>query len=159
TRDADTQEERRRRRRLVSAAKQALRDLRIELGVLGHRVGTRVELKDLDLDCLDVIARHGPLGPSTLARRVGVHAATMTGILSRLEDAGWIVRERVQTDRRAVVVRSVPDRQREVVRLYDGMNTALDGVLADYTDERLHTFVDFLRRATEAGRGSAADLA
>ncbi|MGH8894842.1 MAG: MarR family transcriptional regulator, partial [Actinomycetes bacterium] len=66
---------------------------------------------------------------------------------------------RVQTDRRAVVVRSVPDRQREVVRLYDGMNTALDGVLADYTEEQLHTIVEFLRRAAEAGRGSAADLA
>jgi hypothetical protein len=40
------------RRRTVAAVTNALRDLRIELAVLSHRVGTRVELKDLDFDFL-----------------------------------------------------------------------------------------------------------
>ena len=44
----------RERRRKVAAATNALRDLRVELAVLNHRVGNRVELKDLDFDCLDV---------------------------------------------------------------------------------------------------------
>ncbi len=70
----------RERRRKVVAATNALRDLRVELAVLNHRVGKRVELKDLDLDCLDVVARDGPISPSALADRVGVHLATMTGI-------------------------------------------------------------------------------
>ena len=76
----------RERRRKVAAVTKALRDLRVELAVLNHRVGKRVELKDLDLDCLDVIARDGPISPSALADRVGVHLATMTGILNRLEE-------------------------------------------------------------------------
>ena len=49
----------RERRRKVAAATNALRDLRVELAVLNHRVGNQVELKDLDFDCLDVIARDG----------------------------------------------------------------------------------------------------
>jgi DNA-binding MarR family transcriptional regulator len=157
--EAISRERARHRRRLVAATKQSLRDLRIELAVLNHRAGQRVELKDIDYDCLDVIARHGPLSPTALARRVGVHAATMTGILARLEADGWVERTRARDDRRAVEVRSVPDRQRELLKVFAGMNAAMDDICADFTDEQLATILDFLQRSTAAGHDSAADLA
>src|SRR4029079_5476835 len=115
----------RERRRKVVAATNALRDLRVALGVRNHRVGKRVELKDLDLDCLDVIARDGPISPSALADRVGVHLATMTGILNRLQEARWITRDRAARDRRAVVVASVPARQRQLFGAFGPMNTRM----------------------------------
>ena len=148
----------RERRRLVHATKRGLRDLRIELSVLNHRVGNRVELKDIDFDCLDVIVRHGPLAPSVLARRVGVHVATMTGILDRLEVGGWITRDRLTNDRRGIQVRSLPDRQRELLDHFAGMNTAMDQLCDHYTDDQLELIVDFLQRTTEAGRHSSAEL-
>jgi DNA-binding MarR family transcriptional regulator len=148
----------RERRRLVTATKRALRDLRIELSVLNHRVGNRVELKDIDFDCFDVIVRHGPVAPSVLARRVGVHLATMTGILDRLEAGGWITRERLADDRRGIRVRSLPDRQRELLEHFAGMNTAMDKLCDNYTDDQLEVIVDFLQRTTEAGRVSSGDL-
>src|SRR5204863_6718634 len=114
------------RRRRIAEAKRGLRELRIELGALNHRVGTHVDLKDIDFECLDVITRHGPISPSTLARRIGVHLATMTGILDRLEAGGWIARDRDHRDRRAVLVRGLPDKQREIYQLYEGMNRSLD---------------------------------
>lgn len=149
----------RERRRRVAAAKSGLRDLRIELVVLNHRVGSRVELKDIDFDCLDVIARHGPLTPSALAGRLGVHLATMTGILNRLEAGSWITRDRAEDDRRAVVLTSTPDRQRELYGLFDGMNSRLDEICEEYSDEELDTIVGFLQRTVDAGRTSADDLA
>ena len=156
---ADKRSRGRERRRQVVAAKTSLRDLRIELVVLNHRVGSRVALRDVDFDCLDVITRHGPLTPSALAARVGVHVATMTGILNRLEAGGWITRDRAEADRRAVVVSSTPDRQGELYGLFDPMNTRLDEICADYSDEELDTIVDFLRRTVAAGRSSSDDLA
>ena len=105
------------RRRKLAAAFSGLRDLRIELAVLNHRVGTRIRLRDLDFDCLDVIARHGPISPSALAGRLGVHLATMTGVLNRLEQGGWVTRDRVPGDRRAVVLTSPADRQRDILGL------------------------------------------
>ena len=145
-------EAKRARRRRIAAAKQSLRELRIELAVLNHRVGSKIEIKDIDLDCLDMIVRHGPISPTALARRVGVHLATMTGILARLESGGWIVRDRVENDRRAVLVRGVPDKQRDIVRLYGGMNNALDDILDSYSDDQIDLVVDFLRRCTQAGQ-------
>jgi DNA-binding MarR family transcriptional regulator len=146
------------RRRRIVAATRGLRDLRIELAVLNHRVGTRVELRDLDLDCLDVIASSGPLTPSALAGRVGVHVATMTGILSRLETGGWITRTSVPDDRRAVLVGTTPDRQRELYGLFDGMNTRLEEICDRYSDAELDTIIDFLQHTVVAGQASSDDL-
>ncbi|HEY3014261.1 MAG TPA: MarR family transcriptional regulator [Nocardioides sp.] len=146
-------------RRAVAQAKLGLRDLRIELTLLNHRVGSRLALRDIDLDCLDVIVRNGPLSPTALARRTGVHAATLTGVLTRLEAGGWIVRERVENDRRAVLVRGVPDRMREILRVYDGMNTAMDEVCAEYDDDELAVIADFLARTSAAGRAATEALA
>ena len=149
----------RRRRREVNLVKLRLRELRLELGTVNHLVGTRIDLKDSDLDTLDTITRHGPLTPTALARRMGVHVATLTGILNRLESGGWITRERATDDRRAVVVSGVAARQAEVIHLYDGMNVALDEVLAHYSGAELAVIEDFLRRSTDAGRTAADGLA
>ena len=148
----------RERRRRVAAVTNALRDLRIELAVLNHRVGKRVELKDLDFDCLDVIARHGPISPSALADRVGVHLATMTGILSRLEEGGWITRDRSENDRRAVVVASTPGRERQLFGIFGGMNTRMGRICDGYTDDELDLIADFLTRTVAAGRASADEI-
>src|SRR5262249_16367296 len=52
---------RRRRQRLTAAIKQALRELNNQLSLLNHRVGARLDLNDVDLDCLDFLSQHGPL--------------------------------------------------------------------------------------------------
>jgi len=75
----------RRRRRSVNAIKESMRELSVQLSRLNHQVGAHLDLKEIDLSCLDTIARHGPLSPSALARSAGLHPATVTGILDRLE--------------------------------------------------------------------------
>jgi DNA-binding MarR family transcriptional regulator len=149
----------RRRRRLTTAIKDSLRELNVQLSLLNHQVSGQVELRDADFDCLEVINRYGPLSPSALARRAGLHPATMTGILDRLERGGWIARERDPADRRAVVVRSVRDRNAELYRLYAGMNSSMDKICAGYGEAELELLADFLRRTTDAGRAATDELA
>jgi DNA-binding MarR family transcriptional regulator len=142
-------------RRVLSA----LRDVSAQLVGLNRGIGRRLDLRDPDFGCLDVLDRHGPLTPSALARRAGLHPATMTGVLDRLERAGWVVRERSADDRRSVVVRAVPERGGEVYQLYRGMNAAMDEVCRTYTDEQLEVIADFLARTAAAGAAATADLA
>jgi DNA-binding MarR family transcriptional regulator len=144
---------------LTAAIKQSLRELNNQLSLLNHHVGARVDLRDVDLDCLDLIARHGPLSPSALARRSGLHPATLTGILDRLERGGWVVRQRDPSDRRAVVVRQVRSRNADLVRPYSGMNTSMDQICATYEEAELEVIVDFLQRTAHAGRSAADELA
>src|SRR5919201_6507037 len=98
----------RRRRRVTTAIKDSLRELGNQLALLSHQVGAHLDLRDVDLDCLELVNRHGPLSPSALARRAGLHPATMTGILDRLERGGWVARDRDPSDPRAVLVRAPP---------------------------------------------------
>ena len=156
TRDGDAA---RRRRRSVNAIKESMRELSIQLSLLNHHVGAHLELKENDLGCLDTIARHGPLSPSALARSAGLHPATVTGILDRLERGGWVARDRDPSDRRAVIVRVRRDRAAELFRLYAGMNTSMDQICADYTDTELELLADFLRRTTDAGQTATDELA
>ena len=149
------------RRRLITGIKESLRAMGTQLSLLNHQVGARVELKDVDLNCLDLLARHGPLSPTALARRAGLHPATMTGILDRLERGGWVVRDRDPDapDRRGVTVRPLRERGADLYRLYSGMNTSLDEICAGYTDDELELLAGFLHRTTDAGQSAAADLA
>ena len=149
----------RHRRRLTNAIKESLRELSIQLSLLNHQVGTQVDLRDVDLDCLELINRYGPLSPSALARRAGLHPATMTGILDRLERGGWIARDRDPSDRRAVAVRARRDRGADLLRLFAGMNTAMDRLCAGYSEAELELLADFLRRTTNAGRDATEELA
>jgi DNA-binding MarR family transcriptional regulator len=149
----------RRRQRATAEIRNSLRELRIQLSLLNYRVGSQLDLKDVDLDCMDIIDAYGPLSPSALARRAGLHPATMTGILDRLERGGWIVRERDPSDRRAVVIRVRRERYAELLGLYAGMNRSMNKLLADYSDNELEVIADFLRRTVGAGRTATDKLA
>jgi DNA-binding MarR family transcriptional regulator len=149
----------RRRQKAATGVRQGLRELRIQLARLNYHVGAGLGLKDVDLDCLDIIDASGPLTPSALARLAGLHPATMTGILDRLEKGGWIVRERDPSDRRAVLVRSVRERQADLQRSYAEMSRSMNKLIASYSDKELETIADFLTRCAEAGREATEDLA
>jgi DNA-binding MarR family transcriptional regulator len=147
------------RRRTTVTIKSTLRELSNQISLLNRRVSSRVDLKDIDLDCLDFISQVGTITPSALSRRTGLHPATVTGIIDRLEKSGWIAREQDPSDRRGTILRALPDRTGELFALYSGMNGGMDSLCAGYDDSQLETIADFLARATEAGRTATDDLA
>ncbi|MGW6624455.1 MarR family transcriptional regulator [Nocardia sp. NPDC055002] len=143
---------------MIVELKGSLRELSNQLSLLNRRIGSRLEMKDVDLDCLDVITRLGPLGPKSLAREAGLHPATLTGILDRLEKGGWVSRERDPSDRRATLIRGLRERNAELLGLFSGMNSSLDEICADYSEAELELVTGFLRRAVAAGRGATEAL-
>src|SRR6266511_2617420 len=86
-------EEARRRRRWAAAIGKLLRELVIQLSVRNHQIGAQLDLQDVDINRLHLIDRLGPPSPRALARLAGVHPATITGMVVRLERGGWVVRE------------------------------------------------------------------
>src|SRR3954471_10541060 len=78
------------RRRATGELKRGFRDANNQIALLSHHISSKVELRDIDLDCLDFLAQHGATTPGALARQAGVHPATMTGVIDRLEKGGWI---------------------------------------------------------------------
>jgi DNA-binding MarR family transcriptional regulator len=149
----------RERRRITVTIKAALRDLSNQISLLNHQVGARVALRDIDLDCFDLISQVGPISPGALARRSGVHPATVTGIVDRLEKNGWIAREQDPSDRRGTLLRALPDRTGELFQLYSGMNAGMDELCAGFDEAQLELIADFLARAAAAASTATDDLA
>ena len=135
-----------RRRRLYRGVRESLRDVNAQISVLNQQVRGHLDLKGADLECFDLIDRT----PDEVRTPTPVR---------RLERGGWIHRERDPDDRRGVVVRPARDRLGEVLRLYSGMNSAMDQICAEYADHELELLAGFLRRTAEAGAAAAAKLA
>jgi DNA-binding MarR family transcriptional regulator len=133
------------------AVSLALRDTVAELSRLNHAVGDQVELNAIDLICLDILARLGPMGPRSLGEQAHVHPATMTGVVDRLERGGWITRAPDPDDRRRVVLRVDRRAGAEIVRAYAPMSRALNDIIAGYSVEQLEAVLSFLTAARDAG--------
>jgi DNA-binding MarR family transcriptional regulator len=146
------------RRRQAAAVRDSLRELSIQLALLNRQVGGHVELRDGDIACLDLISRLGPLSPSNLASRAGLHPATLTGVLDRLERGRWIARDRDSADRRSVQVRVLPDRMAELLSWYAPMNSGLERIFTSYSEAELGLLAEFLRRVTEVGQSATDEL-
>ncbi len=135
----------------------ALRDLRIELAISASRVAELAGLNDSDLAVLDVLTREGTQTPTALARRTGIHAATMTGILARLQRAGWITRRPNDADRRGVQVE--PTGVARLTEIYRDGSRRLDEIAAGLATEQARSILNYLRAVTQAIREASGELA
>jgi len=101
----------------------------------------------------------GPLTPGELARLTGLSTGTVTGVIDRLEKAGYVERTRHGSDRRKVIV-SLNDARiaQELQPLYQPQIERLDSVVASYRPDQLEVIADFLERVAGDPYG-ASDVA
>jgi DNA-binding MarR family transcriptional regulator len=140
----------------AEALRIALRNLRIELSINTRRVASVSELNESDLDVLDALTLEGSQSPTALARRLGIHAATMTGVLTRLERAGWVVRRPHSVDRRSVEIESTGYEQ--LTEVYRDANERVDDVAARLTAADRAVVVDYLREVSTAIREATGEI-
>jgi DNA-binding MarR family transcriptional regulator len=143
---------------LVRRIQAALREVVADLGRLNDAVGGRLSLRPGDVDLIDWIGRHGPVSPTDLAAAAGIHPATLTGILDRLEQARFIERAPHPDDRRRIHVEAVRERGGELARLYRPMNQALQALCDAYTADQLRLIAGFLERVAGEGEEATSTL-
>jgi hypothetical protein len=69
-----------------------------------------------------------------------------------------VARDRDPSDRRAVLVRALRDRDADLLRLYSGMNASMDRICVGYGDTELELLADFLGRAADTRRSATDEL-
>lgn len=111
-----------------------------------QRTADAVGLGVTDLLCLEMISTNEPVTAGRLAELVQLTPGAITGVLDRLEQGGFIKRERDPDDRRRLVLRLDPARQRDMSRLLDPLAGALAEVTAGMSDADLGRITDFMAR-------------
>src|SRR5262249_22165241 len=122
---------------LLAALNDQLRVISGQSVLLSHTIADRVGLSPTDLESLDILMINGPITAGRLAELSGLPTGPVTGLVDRLEAAGYVQRARDPRDRRKVIVQLNVERLEEVAPLYAGISQAMDAVCARYSDQEL----------------------
>jgi DNA-binding MarR family transcriptional regulator len=148
-RQSKSEKARARRRELVAALNQAARSASGLGGLFAQQVAARLGINVTDLECIEMIATPGTLTAGELAAKTGLTSGAVTGIVDRLERAGFVTRERDRQDRRKVHVRIVPEGAERAGGYYRSLGAAVDGLLDPYDEEQIAFLVDYFTRTRE----------
>jgi len=128
---------------------EALNDAIQETGTLTvlhtNVIASKIGLSATEFETLDIIRRHQPITAGELATYCGLTTGGMTGIVDRLEAAGFVKRVRDHKDRRRVFIEPVSKSaaERRVWKLYRPMDKAFHETVSGYGEEELQCFVRF----------------
>lgn len=113
--------------------------------VLFHEaVARRLGLGAAEHKALGVVSREGPLSAGELADRLGLGRSAVTGIVDRLEQAGYALREADPADRRRVLIRANPDRQPNLGAIFTELGREMGAVTAAYDDRERAVIADYV---------------
>ena len=102
-----------------------------------------------DLRCLDVLMERGEAGAGELATALGLTTGSVTTMLDRLEQLGYVQRASDPSDRRRVAVMPTPAAVRAAERLWGPVVAQGGKLMARYSPGQLETLIDVLRRTRE----------
>ncbi len=143
---------------LVAALETAMRETSGHGVMYSQAVAQRLGINSTDLECLDHVVMRGPITAGALAEATGLTTGAITGVVDRLERAGFAAREPDPEDRRKVLVRAEPIVFERIAPLFEPMQRAAMNALAPYDDEELTLLLDFFNRVREASLGAMAEL-
>ena len=123
---------------------RAILDLRIEFDILTEKVATAAGLNPRDLGILDVLHSQGASTPKELAERTGIHPATLTAVLIRLERTRRVTRNTNPADSRSTRIVITPATVQELDRYFAPVNHALQVRMDRLTGITQLTIAEFL---------------
>jgi DNA-binding MarR family transcriptional regulator len=147
------------RKRLAAAFGAGFRKTSSLIQLLGQAAADRIGLNPTDLNCLNILSFSGEMTAGELAKATGLTTASITGVADRLEEAGYVRRERDPRDRRRVVIRLVLERAlSDVAPVFLPLILGWQGVVTRYTDDELRLIVEFYGQMEQVIREHLARL-
>jgi len=147
------------RRRLEGEFLLAMRRAGSIMQLLGQVSADRIGINATDLNCLNLVALTGHMTAGDLAKQTGLSTASITGVLDRLEEGGFVRRVRDPHDRRRVIAELADGPGlREVGHTFGPVVKLWRATAADYSDDELRLLLEFQGKLEEIMRGQLARL-
>src|ERR1044071_4824275 len=110
---------------LMQELENALRRSSAQGVIFGQTVANTVGISGSDLECLDFLNLEGRVTAGRLAEVTGLTTGAITGVVDRLEKAGYVRRERDEADRRKVFISVIEEKAAELGKFYVPMQEAM----------------------------------
>ncbi|MFS8100012.1 MarR family transcriptional regulator [Lentzea alba] len=129
------------------------------LTVMFHtKVAEQMGLSATDEKCLDLAMRaDGPLTAGRIAELSGLSTGAVTGVIDRLERAGFVRRVRDPHDRRKVLVEVTPGDLPKFAHLFEQAQGSLVETLGHFDDDELQVIERYLKLQIETFRRRVID--
>ena len=147
------------RHRLESEFLLAMRRGGSIMQLLGQVSADRIGINATDLNCLNLVALTGRMTAGDLAKQTGLSTASITGVLDRLEEGGFVRRVRDPHDRRRVIAELADGPGlREVGSTFGPVVKSWRATAAGYSDDELRLLLEFQGKLEEIMRSQLARL-
>jgi DNA-binding MarR family transcriptional regulator len=107
-------------------------------------VARKLGLNPIDHRALHVIIRNGPLPAGALAAHLGMGASAVTGLVDRLERAGYVRRMSDPTDRRRVLISPTLHPTRDLDLIFTELGKEIAVFTTKYDEHEKAVIVDHL---------------
>jgi DNA-binding MarR family transcriptional regulator len=126
---------------------------------LFQALAARSGMSMTDLQCVTLLTSTGPMTAGRLAEEMGLTTGAITGLINRLEQAGYVRREKDPTDGRRVVIQPVMEALSRVdVGVLVGQDDVLPDLMADFDDDELATVLKLMRKSNAFTHDAIARL-
>ncbi|MEI0738340.1 MarR family transcriptional regulator [Paenibacillus sp. JTLBN-2024] len=135
------------RNQIIHILSEELRDNSTATILFHEAIAAKLGLNSTDHKCLDVILKNQPLTAGQLSALTGLTTGAVTGVLNRLEQAGYVSRVQDPQDKRRVVICIDQEKAaKDIVPLFESFGKDLDQMLSRYDDAELENILDFIRQ-------------
>ena len=106
---------------------------------------------------LRIVMKKGHETPKELAQRLGVTQGNVTGLVNKLQAAGFVTRSRDKRDRRSVVLRPTAKARRHIEAMHAAVVESLMGAFDDWSSQDIGKLKALLGRLATKRRGGTLD--
>lgn len=127
--------------------------------VLFHEaIGRRLGLSAADHKALGIIVRRGPMPSGALAPELGVRPSAVTGVVDRLERAGYVRRVPDPADRRRVLVEADPGKRPDLDGIFRALGKDMGVFMRKYDEKEMAAIIDFIENTVGVLKKNTAKL-
>jgi DNA-binding MarR family transcriptional regulator len=144
--------------REVAAVMAAMRKASAMGVLISNAVAARVGLSPVELECLDYVVEQGEVTAGQISARSGLTTGAVTGLIDRLERAGFVKRKPSDSDRRKVFVVAQRESVSRLEALYLPVVEAMQKTVSAYTPAELDLIARFLDQASSASEAAIHEI-
>jgi DNA-binding MarR family transcriptional regulator len=148
------------REETMQAISEKFREMSTEQIMFHQAVADVLGLHITDHKCLDLIQRFGAMPAGRLAELTGLTTGAVTGIIDRLEEAGYVRRTNDPKDRRRTIVEPTRNKklERKLETIFIPFHERMHKLLSSYSDSELAFLLDAVTKNLELTREESKKL-
>jgi DNA-binding MarR family transcriptional regulator len=148
------------REEVIQAIVVKFREMSTQTIMFHQTVADVLGLHITDHKCLDIIHRYGAMPAGRLGELTGLTTGAVTGIIDRLEEAGYVRRTNDPKDRRRTIVELTGNKklERKIEGIFIPLHERMHKLLSSYSDIELAFLLDAMTEFLKLARNESEKL-